>query len=170
MTPCTDSYSVKCAGELPALFAKLGAFVLPLITAATPSFAAACSCAPDEYPYDKAIEHNFAESSFVGVASVKKIERKKSKPLSDRKATSWARMDIGYVFKGTVFVGQELVAEIPSTTSSCKVDIRTGQIFLIYAKDIKTFRLSYCGASGDLFTRFRDLSILFKLTEKAERP
>ena len=68
-------------------------------------------------------------------------------------------------FKGVAFGGQAFYADLGGTNTTCEVNVKKGELILVYAYGLEPIGLSSCGPWGNLAGMLRDIRYLFEITE-----
>ena len=121
----------------------------------------ACSCALDSAASDRdRVARYFQSSDLVGVFEV--VGRKRTAVFG---GTRFALLQPKHIFKGAVVEPQILQAELGGTNTSCEVNVRKGELILVYSYGTEPIELTFCGWSRKLTNALRDLRYLFEITE-----
>ena len=125
--------------------------------------ALACKCVPPRGTDAQRAANGFVEHALVGVMEVTGVG--KSGVVAGGFERGLAELTLRENFKGAWLPNRPYL--VATDTTSCGVEARMGQLWLVYADASDALSLSQCSKSAPLLQRLGHIGTLFEMRERA---
>lgn len=134
----------------------------PLLFLAAPALA--CKCAPPRGSDAERASYGFVEHALVGVMEVTQVDRKGV--VAGVHQNGLVELTLRENFKGSWLPNRPYLAS--TTPTSCGVNAKLGELWLVYADASDALELSQCSKSAPLLQRLGQIGTLFDMRERAK--